>query len=403
MSSSQKATVAAAVAATTVTALPVALVGSMAVLMREELTFSQTQLGVLVAAFFGAAALASVPISRRLSTANAASVLVRCAAASGAVMAGMAVVTSAWWHILVFMAIAGVASVSSQLAANELIADRVFAHRQGVAFGLKQAAVPLGTLVAGLLMPAVGLSLGWRWAFGGAAALALIVAVVVPVRGTIKTSGGSVARGRARRRPWIILAIAAGCAGAAGNSLGPFTVDYAVDTGFSTADAGLLLAAGAGAGAIARVGAGLVADRIGRGALLLMIGLLAIGVVGIALLALALSPAMQTVGALMAFSGAWGWAGVLLLAISRVAIGSVSSAMGIVAVGPLLGAVIGPPAFGWLIEHVSWTAAWTGMIAVLLIAVLFVILSRREFRVMLLDEAEAQRTASSGPAEPLPG
>jgi MFS family permease len=394
---SSRATVVATIAATTVTALPVALVGSMAVLIRSELEFSQTQLGVLIAAFFGAAAFASVPVSRRLSSASAASVLAWCAAGSGGVMLVMGVVTSAWWQLLVFMAFAGAASVATQLAANELIASRVLPHQQGRAFGLKQAAVPLGTLLAGLMMPAIGLSLGWRWAFLGAAALALIVAILVPARSAVSqvpTTAAAVYR-RTKRRPWIILAIAAGCAGAAGNSLGPFVVEYAVTSGFTTAEAGLLLAAGAGAGVLTRVAAGVVADRIGRGALLLMIGLLTCGVVGIGLVAIASNATVLTVGVLMGFSGAWGWAGVLLLAIARVANGSVASAMGIVAVGPLLGAVVGPPSFGWVIEHVSWTAAWFGMIVVVLAAVSLVIVSRRELKLMLVERAYAQGASAS--------
>lgn len=395
---SKRTAVAAAIAATTVTSLPVALVGSMAVLIRAELTLAQTELGLLVAAFFAAAAVTSVPISRRLDSGNAASVLAWCAVGAAIVMAAMAVVTSAWWHLVVFMAFAGTASVTTQLAANEVIADMVAPQRQGVAFGLKQAAVPLGTLVAGLLMPAIGLTLGWRWGFGGAAALALTVAIVVPSRKGFRLSRATLtATRRTQRRPWIILAVAAGCAGAAGNSLGPFIVGYAMTTGFTAADAGLLLAAGAGAGVAARIVAGIAADRLGRGALLLMIGLLGIGALGIGLLALASSPGLQIAGVLMAFSGAWGWAGVLLLAISRVAAGSVASAMGIVAIGPLLGAVLGPPAFGWLVEHASWNVAWTGMIAAIVIAVSLVILSRRELRRMLIDEAEAVRTAARGP------
>jgi MFS family permease len=364
----------------------------MAVLIRAELVFDQTQLGLLVAAFFSAAAMTSVPASRRLNGRNAPSVLAWCAAGTAVIMVAIALVTSAWWHLSVFMAMAGASSVTTQLAANELIADKVAARQQGVAFGLKQAAVPLGTLVAGLFMPAIGLSFGWRLGFGGAAVLALIVAIMVPSGRGACRAGPTVNDGRrTKRRPWIILAVAAGFAGAAGNSLGPFVVSYAVMAGFTAGDAGLLLAAGAGAGVVARVVAGAAADRIGHGALLLMIGMLGIGVIGIGLLATTSSPTLQTVGVLLAFAGAWGWAGVLLLAISRVASGSVARAMGIVAMGPLAGAVVGPPTFGWLVEHASWDAAWASAIAAIVVAVSLVMVSRRELRAMLIDEGELVR------------
>lgn len=45
--------------------------------------------------------------------------------------------------------------------------------RRGFAFGVKQSAVPLTAMLAGLAVPVFAVTVGWRWAFGAAAALGL--------------------------------------------------------------------------------------------------------------------------------------------------------------------------------------------------------------------------------------
>ena len=54
------------------------------------------------------------------------------------------------------------------------------ARRRGAAFGIKQAAAPLATLLAGLAIPVFALTLGWRAAFLAACLLfPLVVAIAI--------------------------------------------------------------------------------------------------------------------------------------------------------------------------------------------------------------------------------
>ena len=52
-----------------------------------------------------------------------------------------------------------------QLASNTSLSRQVPAGRQGLSFGVKQAAIPVSTLLAGAAVPVVALTVGWRWAF----------------------------------------------------------------------------------------------------------------------------------------------------------------------------------------------------------------------------------------------
>ena len=67
------------------------------------------------------------------------------------------------WSAL--LALGAAANALGQLASNAALAQHVPARRQGLSFGVKQAAIPVSTLLAGAAVPTVALTAGWRWAF----------------------------------------------------------------------------------------------------------------------------------------------------------------------------------------------------------------------------------------------
>lgn len=105
-----------------------------------------------------------------------------------------------------------------QLASNLTLSRYVPAHRLGLSFGIKQAAIPLATLLAGAAVPAVALTLGWRWAYGIGAVLALAALLISPrdtvgrertpatpgerATGALSVIGSRRASRPARRRRW---------------------------------------------------------------------------------------------------------------------------------------------------------------------------------------------------------
>ena len=71
-------------------------------------------------------------------------------------------------------------NVMGQLASNLTLSRSVPAHRLGLSFGVKQAAIPLATLLAGAAVPAVALTVGWRWAYVIASGLAVLALLGAP-------------------------------------------------------------------------------------------------------------------------------------------------------------------------------------------------------------------------------
>jgi MFS family permease len=350
-------------AITTACVFPAFLMGAMAVQVRDDLGFSETGTGLGVAAFFAAAALSSLALGRVTERRGARWGL----RSSGGVSAGASLAVAGLARSLpvlcVLLAVAGAANALCQPAANLLIARHLPVHRQGLAFAIKQAAIPLATLLAGLAVPVIALSVGWRWAFVAAAILALGSALLAPdVDPAERTSARSrearpEARSDTRGAVMAVLAVGIGFGAAAAGTLGAFLVSAAVEAGMSEGGAGLLLTGGSLLGITVRVLAGVRADRRDGGHLRVVAAMLAAGAVAYALLA-TMRLGVFIVAAPLAFATGWAWPGLFNLAVVRANPSSPAAATGLTQTGTYLGAVSGPLLFGLVAEAVSYRAAW---------------------------------------------
>lgn len=230
--------------------------------------------------FFAASAVSALTtgmIVRRFST----SPVVRLSALVGGV--SMLVIALLAQHTPVLVGapvLAGWGNGIGQPASNDLIARAVATHRHGLAYGTKQAAIPLATMVAGVAVPVIAIPWGWRPAFAVGAGLALLMVLTVHGGGRMRPPGSSEpsdAAGPFRRAPLFVLAAGLMLGAATGNALGSFFVATAVDGGIAPATAGVLAAIASGTGAAARVVMGWLADRVRAKWLLVLAAQMAIG------------------------------------------------------------------------------------------------------------------------------
>jgi MFS family permease len=349
-------------AATVVGSLPVFFTAAMAVQLSADLGFGAVGIGAAVGTFFGTMALTSLHLGR-VADQLGATLSLRIAT-MGAATAAFVIATAArnWTTLAGGLVIAGLSAALAQPAANRLLINRVSGRRLGTAFGLKQSAPPTASMLAGLAVPAVALTVGWRWAYVLAGTGALAVAIAVgpkppnaPVR--LRRAERAKPTRLQHRSMLLVLATSFGLAFAASSVVLAFYVDSAVRAGSTHQRAGLVFAAASLTAIATRLLAGLACDRFSFAPLRLSAALLAAGALGIGLLATGRTTA-STVGAIVALAGTWGFPGVFWYALVRAYPDTPGRITGTMAPAAL-GGIIGPIGFGALATNVTYTLAWT--------------------------------------------
>lgn len=382
-------------AVVTVGVLPVFLVGGLAVQLGQDLDLSPSGIGLAGSLFFAVGALTARPLAGLTERIGPTPALRLAAGGSAVCLALMAAVPSGAWLIVV-LCCAGVPTALSQPAANEALMSSVDPSRRGFGFAVKQSAIPAATLVSGLAVPVVALTLGWRWAFGMAAVLAVLAVVMVP---TVRSAHAGSSRngpgglGRAKAAPVLIaLAVVAGLASAAANAMGTFVTISAVDVGYAESTAGLLLAVGSAAGLAARLGAGWLADRHRLDLLAMVCVMMALGAVGFGMLAIA-HRGTFLVGLILGFAAGWAWPGVFNYAVASRFPDRVAAATAVSQTGVYVGASLGPVLFGLAAEHRDPALGWVAAAGCLVVSTVVLTFVR-------VRDAESVRSVGS-PVRPL--
>lgn len=346
-----------AVSVALVGTLPVFMTGALAVQIGRDVELGATRLGIASGVFFGAAAVASALMGRLAERVGPGRAMRSAAVASAVLQATMALSPGYAW-LLLSLLVAGPANALAQVGANLLLAKGIHPTRQGWALAVKQAGMPGATLLGGLAVPAIAVTVGWRWAFAAGALGAAAAAIAVPV-GAVPAGGRRPAGRRADVPigPLVVLAAAVGFAAAANGTLATFVVSAGVEAGLGESAAGLVLTVGSAAGIAMRLVVGARADRRGGRHLPVVSVLLAGGALGYFLLAPGLVPT-HLLGALVAFGSGWAWPGLFNLAVVRLNPTAPAAATGITQTGVYVGALTGPILFGVVVDSAGYGLAW---------------------------------------------
>lgn len=157
--------------------LPVFLLSAQSILMGRDLGFGERGLGLAAGVFFTAAAVTSVVVGVLADWIGRGPAMVVSGILAAAGTFGIAIAAHSYGTLLVFIALAGAANAAMQISANVSLASLIPRSRQGLAFGVKQSAVPASILIGGLAVPTVGVLAGWRWTYAAAAVAASLVIV----------------------------------------------------------------------------------------------------------------------------------------------------------------------------------------------------------------------------------
>lgn len=356
--------VGSSIAASTSTSFVVFLTAGLAVQIRSSFHFGADAFGLSIAVYYLGAAIGSIPFGRLAEAIGGVRVMKPTALIAALLLVLIGARVNSWLFLTIVLFFAGAASAAMQPATNLFLARRVPSSKQGLAFGVKQAAIPLASLLGGLAVPGIALTVGWRWAFIVAAFLSVGAAILVPKSQTSFAAYRAAHKDSVvteNRVPLIVLGVGFGLSVFAAGGLTAFVVTSGVATGLSKADAGFVGGIAGGVALFARVMSGILADRRGKGHFKVVAGMLSIGVLGFIALAIGASTHSKwlfVVGAVVAFGAGWGWNGLFNYAVIRTNQKSPARATGITQVGGRLSGVFGPLTFGLIVAHGSYAAAW---------------------------------------------
>ncbi len=392
----------------TCSVVPVYLFGALSPDITVDLGVGETRIGIAIGLFFVFAALVSPFVGRFAEhrgawTAMRVSLLL---AASSTLVLGT--VGRGPATVLGGLGLGALSMALGTPAANLALSQRVRTASLGLAFGLKQASAPAGTLIAGLSLPLLATSFGWRATMIIAAALPLLilpflrspsgppvlrVPVVTAVTAAaaaaialepapIPPSAAQPESGRTMpRRLLVMLAVGFGFANVGASAAGTFMVPAAIAVGYSVADAGLLLAAASVAGLVVRIVVGWWTDRA-LDACFRTIGImLLLGAVGYTM-GISGDVVVFGIAALLMFGAGWGWNGLFSLGVVVENGATPAQATGFTHTGGYVGAALGPFLFGFAAENLGYGVAWgsvalTSIVGAVLMLAVYVALHRR--------------------------
>lgn len=361
---------AAAITVSMTGVLPPMLTGTLGERVKTDLALSDTGFGLVLACFFLTAGLGST-FGGRLADRIGWRRSSRLAALGGiVVLVTLAAGARSTWALASVLAAGGFVGAVAMPAGSLAIARELPIARQGLLFGLKQTAIPLSGLLAGVSVPAIALTIGWRWAYAVGAVVALSALVLVPTspEETAATSPSTnVPASQPLPRAYRLLSLGGASAAVAISAMVAFLLVSAVDAGLSEGAAGILIAAASATGLTVRVTSGWLADRTGSRGFRPVAAMQAVGALGFLLLAVHL-PATVVLGALIAYGVGWGWPGLFHFGAVLHSRHAPGAAVGMVQVGLATGSAFGPLLFGAVADTAGYSVAWLGAAALLALA-----------------------------------
>lgn len=339
--------------------------GTLAPFFAADLGLSRTQVGTLTTALYVTGALLS-PVLGPAADRLGARRLVLALFAVGAASFVAAALAPSYALLLVVALFGGLAVAIGNPATNLLIATHTQPDRQGVVTGVKQSGVQIGVFLGGAALPALAAAFGWR--------TATMAAVVLPALGVAGLARAVPQDGRPAPRAARVgsprlpvgmrwLAAYGFGMGLGVSAVGAYLPLYAVERlGMAETVAGLLSATIGAVGIAARILWGRSADRSTTppARSLTVLGVASVVAAALVLLAEPVSPALAWAGAVVAGGSAVAWTAVGMLAVVRQSPLAVAGrASGLVLLGFYGGFIVGPPAFGVLVDTTGrYASGW---------------------------------------------
>lgn len=347
-------------------------IAPIAPLVKADLLLTEAQVGLFISFFYIGATITSIPSGSMVDAAGVKKVLVTGQFISGACIIFLALFSN-YAVLLVLMLMAGLGYSTINPASTKAIMEWFPHNRRAVAMGLKQTGVTVGGAISAATMPVLGLALGWRAAVLACGLFLMIMAALSYFFYTEKSSP-AVRSERAKdtggyreilgNRGIVILSLLCLAMSASQLSLITYMVTYFYEhINIDIILAGVLLVLAQTGGTIGRLAWGVISDIFlgGRKKLLLVIIALIASAGNFLMSLVSVGTPFILLAVLVTFLGfaVIGWNALFLVLVGQMAGKSLAgTATGLSLAFVFTGVIIGPPAFGAIVDHTSFRVAY---------------------------------------------
>ena len=334
--------------------------------LRAEFHLTIAETGIVLAAFTIGMTPTLLPWGLLADRVGERIVLPLGLAASAVALAGVGL-AHGYEQLVLLLAAAGALGASVNAASGRAVMQWFEPSERGLALGIRQANVPLGGLVAALVLPALAAAVGLGWTFAAVAAacaagsIAGAVLLRSPAREAQPTTEPLDLTAPLRSRPIWLVSSGSALIIVGQTATMSFTVLFLNEgRGFSTGSAALVLAASQVLGGAFRIFAGPWSDLLGsrivpllRLALAVTASLVVVGV-------FARAPAWALVPVLIVAGGiGLSWNGLSFVAAAEMAgTGASGAALGFQQTMLGIAGIAAPIGFAALVSAMSWRTAF---------------------------------------------
>ena len=327
--------------------------------MQASAEFAQSEAiyGWGLAAFFLGATAGSVVFGRLAQRVGPRTQVAGALIVSGATSVFIAASAQSFLLFVAALSVAGLANSANQSAINLLLSQAQL-PRLGLAIALKQSGMPGASLLGGLAVPLIAVTVGWRWAYVVAAVMTMLALLAVwRFTESIDRPEQTVSQLGTDRNRLFVASTGFACTAFAAGALNAWTVSSGVESGLTPGQAGLLLSLGASFGIAVRLLIGVRLDSMSVNPLTAAARLTAIGALGVGFLSLQrVSPVIGAT--VVAFGCGWVWPVFTNFAVVNANRDAAAAATGITQTGVYIGVFSGPLLSGVLIETFGYSTMW---------------------------------------------
>jgi MFS family permease len=281
------------------------------------------------------------------------------------------------------LAIGGFGNALATPGIAQLVRERIELSRQGLAYGFKQSATGLPTLIGGLAIPFVATDGQWRYVFAFGAIFSLGILLRLnkgsSSESNFQKSENSNLQFEKLKSAYTtevkLIAISFAIGAAVGAGLITYLPLSIAEVGLSATETSRALVLASACSLIARFIVLLYMDRTSIDAIKICIVMMVIGAIGLFGLSTK-ETNLITIASVVSYAFGWGWIGLITYKMLRISDRNLGANVGLVQFAAAIGSITGPLALGAVYEISGFALMWQVSAFGLILSLLFLVISQ---------------------------